>query len=138
MKALRIVLAYGEVGLNPSPDQQDTLNQADSIQSVLRSPCHEVHLLALNLNLGLVDSFLRRVNPDLVFNLVESINGLATFVQTITAFFEDFGLPHTGCSGSALRLSGNKLFSRKILQNAYVPQAPIFGEKPIPTKSTPL
>ncbi len=138
MKALRIVLAYGEVGQNPSPDQQDTLNQVESIESVLRSSGHEVHLLALTLNLGLVDSFLRRVNPDLVFNLVESINGLATFVPTVTAFFEDFGLPHTGCSSSALRLSGNKLLSRKVLQNACVAQAPIFGETPLPTKSTPL
>ncbi|MGA1712288.1 MAG: GNAT family N-acetyltransferase [bacterium] len=138
MKALRIVLAYGEVGQNPSPDQQDTLNQVDSIQSVLRSAGHEVHLLALTLNLGLVDSFLRRINPDLVFNLVESINGLATFVPTVTAFFEDFGLPHTGCSSSALRLSGNKLTSRKVLQNACVPQAPIFGDTPLATKSTPL
>ena len=138
MKALRIVLAYGEVGLNPSPDQQDTLNQVDSIQSVLRSSGHEVHLLALTLNLGLVDSFLKRINPDLVFNLVESINGLATFVPTVTAFFEDFGLPHNCCSSSALRLSSNKLTSRKVLQNACVPQAPIFGETPLLTKSTPL
>jgi D-alanine-D-alanine ligase len=89
---------------------------ADAICQALRDAGHDATLVSLQgRDLVKVLSRLESERPDLVFNLCESLCGVAANEVAVPAVLDLFGLPYTGSDAAALALALNKPRSKDVM-----------------------
>ncbi|HWP35070.1 MAG TPA: hypothetical protein VNM66_05675 [Thermodesulfobacteriota bacterium] len=76
---------------------------------------HEVQVIGVCRDLLPVVQLLRRDPPDIVFNLVEAINGDRQHEPSFAGLLEMLGVRYTGASSATLALCKNKGVAKKIL-----------------------
>jgi D-alanine-D-alanine ligase len=87
---------------------------------------HEVKKLGLGGDLGVIKSAITDWKPHIVFNLMESFEGVAMFDQNVVSYLELLRVPYTGCNPRGLMLSRDKALSKTLLAYHRVP-APEFA-----------
>jgi len=132
LKKERVVILYQKVPANALADEKDTLVQKDFVKSQLISLGYEVRELAVDLNLKKLSLRLSRIRPQLVFNLVESLNGKGQLINLTAQLLESLGIPYTGAQAESLFLTSNKLLTKKLLKLNGIP-TPAFA----PAHATP-
>ena len=121
----RVALVYDSLALEGGKADLDVLSQLDAIEaSLLRLGCGEIRRLGICMNLGFFMVELREFQPNLVFNLVESI-GLSDRLQTIIPLLlEDLRIPFTGSGSAAMLMSNHKVASKRTLAARGLPFPP--------------
>jgi D-alanine-D-alanine ligase len=76
---------------------------------------HEVQCVAFSLDMGSAAGTLRRLAPDVVFNLVESVGGSARLAHLAPALLEHLGLIFTGSGSQAMYLTTGKILAKQML-----------------------
>jgi D-alanine-D-alanine ligase len=56
---------------------------------------------------------LAKIQPDIVFNLVESLNGQDRLVHFLPALLDSMGIPYTGSKSEALHFTSNKILAKQ-------------------------
>jgi D-alanine-D-alanine ligase len=91
-------------------------SSAESICQALRDAGHDATLVSLQgRDLLKVLTRLESERPDLVFNLCESLCGVAANEVAVPAVLDLFGLPYTGSDAAALALALNKPRSKDVM-----------------------
>jgi len=103
------------------PDLLDTLVQAEEVSSALAGLNHEATALAFGPDMDKTAREMERLQPDVVFNLVEAPWGLGRLIHLGPALIECLGLPCAGCSARALRLTSNKPKAKELMRAAGLP-----------------
>lgn len=120
---MRIVILYNEP-LDPADAaEQDVLVQRDTVAAALAARGHAVHSLGATLDLDAARQALQRYQPDVVFNLVESLGGTDRLMPLATLLLEGLGLPFTGCGTAALLANASKVAAKQTLRAAGLPTA---------------
>jgi D-alanine-D-alanine ligase len=101
-----------------SPDQRDVLEQAKAAREALTDLGFESVTLPFSFNLQSFTESIRNLQPDLVFNLVESVEGHGRLLYLASAMLDCLGIPYTGSPTDALYLTTNKLLAKKILASS--------------------
>src|SRR6478736_930319 len=114
---MRIALVHNPIA-SAAPEDQDLQEQVDGISAALARLGHEAIPLECGLNLEKGAEALRRVKPDVIFNLVEAIGGTDRLMVLATALFEALQIPFTGSSSEAILISSNKLLAKRWLKRA--------------------
>ncbi len=127
---MRITICHQHVGDRASPDEADVLEQVRAVEGALVALGAETRVLPCTLDLALVRSELLRWHPDLVFNLVESLDDRGELIAVVPCLVEAMNLPFTGASADALLSTSNKLLARWRLRSAGLPVAPGPEEAP--------
>jgi D-alanine-D-alanine ligase len=83
-----------------------------------------VHLGAIYKNPRDVIDLVERIQPDLVWNFVQTFHGTRHFESHIAGVLELCRVPYTGCGHRALMLCQDKALSKEILKHHRVPVAP--------------
>ncbi len=111
------------------PDEQDVLHAADSVARGLASQGWTVALCRMTQDLAASEAVLRAHQPDIVFNLVESLGGADVLAVAAPALLERLGLRYTGAGLAALALTADKPATRRALRRAgiLVPPGPDDG-----------
>ncbi|MBN2125107.1 MAG: ATP-grasp domain-containing protein [Deltaproteobacteria bacterium] len=109
------------------PDHQDTLKQAGAVGNGLKGLGHAALEAEFDLDLKGFTRRMKSLNPDLVFNLVESVEGCGRLIYLAPAMLDLLGIPYTGNSTDALFLTSNKLATKKILQGQGIPSPTAFS-----------
>lgn len=127
----RCAIVHGVVAHAPSPDEADTLRQAEEIGAALRSLGYTVDVVPVGLDLSVLAP-LAESRPEVVFNLVEALDGKGSLVHLVPAVLESFGLRVTGCSSAALFAASNKPFAKNLMRQAGIPTPDwsMRGDKP--------
>jgi len=112
---MRIVILHNAVSGVARPDDQDTLDQALSLSRALRDRGHEVFTTVFSLDIGSAAGTLRAIAPDVVFNIVESVDGSARLAHLAPAMLEHLGLRFTGSGSQAMFLTSSKVLAKKML-----------------------
>ncbi len=120
------VILYNAVEANASAAEADVLVQVAVVREALESLGWEVRELPATLDLAAVERDLTIKRPDLVFNLVESLGGRDRLASLAVELLEVLGIPFTGCSSAALRLSNDKIATKKLLVASGLPTPPWF------------
>jgi D-alanine-D-alanine ligase len=81
---------------------------------------------------------MQRVHPDLVFNLVESVEGHGRLVHLAAAVLDFLRVPYTGAPTDTLFLTSNKLLTKRILGASGIPTPPYFRYEDLRTAEGPL
>lgn len=64
---------------------------------------------------------MRSLDPDLVFNIVESVEGSGRLVYFAPALLDFLRIRYSGCPTEAIFVTSNKLLSKKMLHGAGIP-----------------
>lgn len=118
---MRIAVVHNTVPADGAPDEQDVIAQADAVTDALRELGHKPVRLACGLNLSRVQSELHAVGPQMVFNLVESLDGTGRLLHLFPFMLDAMGLPYTGTGAEALMLTSSKLLAKSLLESAGLP-----------------
>ncbi|BBD08088.1 D-alanine--D-alanine ligase family protein [Desulfovibrio ferrophilus] len=121
---MKIVMLYDAPLAGASADNLDVLLQVRCLADELRARGHVVHSVCFSLDMNAVASSLRGLAPDLVFNLVEGVQGKGRYIHLAPSLLEDMGLVFTGSGSSAMALSSNKLFAKVVMRAAGIPTPP--------------
>lgn len=130
MKRLHIGLVYNAYKENAPESADDRAGTADLMSQVrriartLRRLRHTVTVLPLAHDLLGFQRRLRRLNPDVVFNLYDDVVHGALYDMRLAALVRMMGFPITGCPALALGLTRYKYMSASLLAGAGIPIPP--------------
>jgi len=111
-----IILYDYAAGDSMSPDQGDTLKQAEVVREGLTSLGYLCDEMPVSADLGkLLEGFSGK-SPVMVFNLVETIRSKGRFISFVPLVLESLGMPYTGCPADAVYLTSNKILAKKIVR----------------------
>ncbi len=102
------------------PDEADTIVQAETVSRMLGRLGWTSEIVAVGLDLAVLDR-LRRRRPDMVFNLVEALDGDGRLAHVVPAALEHLGIPFTGSSARAIFATTDKPLSKTLLRGAGLP-----------------
>ena len=133
---MRVAVLHSAVPADASPDELDTLVQVESISKALAAAGHEIIAVPCGLDLAAAKAALVAVAPDLVVNLVESLDGTGRLIHLAPALVERLGLPMTGCPSDGILLTSNKLLAKELLRARGLP-VPDWFALPAPHQALP-
>lgn len=113
---MRVVLLHPAIPPEAPPDEQDTLEEVAAVSAALAAGGHEPLDLPMTLDLEGAAAALRRLRPDAVFNLVESLDGTGRLGHLAPSLLDHLGLPYTGASAEALYLTSHKTLGKQWLR----------------------
>ncbi len=117
----RVVIAHGEVPAGAPPQEVDTLVQADAVAQALASLGCKFSTMAVGPPLEDAAARCAALRPDVVFNLVEGVNGSNREAIRFVALLEQAGGVVTGPSAAGLLLTEDKLAAKRALRDHGLP-----------------
>ncbi|MGE5364442.1 MAG: D-alanine--D-alanine ligase family protein [Bacteroidota bacterium] len=96
----------------------------------------EVRSLAFNSDARKMMAAISEINPDIIFNLVESVDGYSNYESYVTGLYNLLGIPYTGNTPLALGTCLNKSRTKLILKS-YDIDTPAFFIAPYQTIISP-
>jgi len=118
---MKIAVTHQEVAPGAGRDEQDVLTQADSVLQGLALLGHEPVALPVSLNLAAAARSLTDMQPDMVFNIVETLAGKGSLIHLTPALLDALQIPYTGAGTEAMLLTSNKLLAKRRLFAAGLP-----------------
>jgi D-alanine-D-alanine ligase len=118
---MKIVITYNQPGKNATEDELDILEEVKLVSDCLKDLGHEATELPLTLDLSEVFHVLSNRQPDLVFNLAESLENQGTFVYFVPALLDVLQIPYTGNTTVPMFFTTGKHLTKQILQEKGLP-----------------
>ena len=112
---MHVVILHEAISANARADELDVLDQAAAVAAALTELGHQRTALPMTGDLAAAERSLQQLRPDLVFNLVESIDGDGKALHLAPELLESMGLPFTGNGSQATRDAASKLQSKRVL-----------------------
>ena len=125
---MKIALLHEDLPASARIDEQDSLVQLALVERELRACGHQCKPLAIDLDLAGARRRLGQLQPDLVFNLVESLGGSSRLAHLVPALLEALGIPCTGVPSTAFLETTDKLHAKRRLSAAGLPTPAWLGD----------
>jgi D-alanine-D-alanine ligase len=136
---MKVVILYDRIARERShPDQSDALVQAEAVSRALWDLGHESVDMTFSMDIKGFLKEIREAYPQLVFNLVESVEGHGRLIHFPASILDLLALPYTGAPADALYLTSSKILAKKILAGAGIPTPSYYSPGDLKTKSIPL
>jgi D-alanine-D-alanine ligase len=118
---MKTVILYNDVTSGAAEDDLDVLVQRDAVMAALKKLGYNPESVPVTLDLQQTANTLKKIQPEFVFNLVESIGAVGRFIYFAPALLEHLRIPFTGASSDALFLTTNKVLTKERLNLAGLP-----------------
>ena len=136
---MKVVILYDRNASEGSPpDQSDALVQAEAVSRALSDLGHESVEMTFSMDIKKFLKEIREAYPQLVFNLVESVEGHGRLIHFPASILDLLAIPYTGAPADALYLTSSKILAKKILASAGIPTPPCYSLRDLKKKSVPL
>ena len=103
---MKILVLHSEVPADGPPEDQDTLIAAEAVRAALARKGYSVGKAAFRADT--LAALLNAEAPDMVFNLVEGVDGKGILASAAPRLLAGLGMPFTGASAEALDISCDK------------------------------
>lgn len=130
---MRIVVLHSEVPADAPLEDQDTLVQVNSVVTALSRLGHVPIALPCTLDLAAFRKDLARLQPDVVFNLVESLAEADSLVYLPLGVMDVLNVPYTGGRTEALFFTTHKVLAKQRLHQANLPTPRWIDNAPAPS-----
>jgi D-alanine-D-alanine ligase len=105
-------------GLSPDDlSEKEFSNQIESVKKKLSKYFRKVYSLAVNRNIEQAIKRINKISPDIIFNFVESVEGIASYEYCMAGVFQLLGIEFTGNLPSCLGNCLNKARTKNILRS---------------------
>lgn len=118
---MRVIIIHNRILSDSSPDEMDVLNQLDLVRTSLVQLGHKVEVMDIGEEIYHDIQKISKKNPDLVFNLVESVFDHNELLYLAPALLKAFHIPYTGASVEALFQTTNKAMAKKLMRRSGIP-----------------
>jgi len=98
--------------------EKSFLNELNTIQKRLKKYYTQVETLAVDRDVQKIINSINSYSPDVIFNFVESVEGVASYEYCMAGIYELLGYEYTGCDPISLGNCLNKARTKDIL-NAF-------------------
>src|SRR4030042_1979424 len=137
--SMKVIILYDRIAKDATnPDQSDALVQAETVGRALSDLGHESVDMTFSMDIKEFLAAIREAYPQLVFNLVESVEGHGRLIHFPASILDLLAIPYTGAPAEGLYLTSNKILAKKILAGAGLPTPPYFSPGDLNKKSIPL
>jgi D-alanine-D-alanine ligase and related ATP-grasp enzymes len=126
---MKILVLHSDVPPDAPPEDQDTLIAARAIAGALVSRGHTAPLASFVNDREALRKLVTPHRPDVVFNLVEGIEGKGQLAYLAPQMLAEIGVPFTGAGARSLILTGDKPRTKTMLRDAGLP-TPAWVEPP--------
>lgn len=113
----KVLILITELSTNPTADEKDVLDQALLLEETLAKMNYSCQHGSMGLNMASVLETIIDSKADIVFNLVESINGKGELVHIPPTLFKSIPIPYTGSGPEAMMLTSNKQLGKKFMES---------------------
>jgi len=121
---MKAVILHDRIPPDANFDHQDVLYQSKAIADLLKELGFDPIEISVSLNLEELLAALTAINPSLVFNLVESVEGQGRLIHLIPSILDYLKLPYTGSKTEPLFLTSNKIMAKRLLIKAGILTSP--------------
>ena len=136
---MKVIILYDRIAKQgTSPDQSDALVQAEAIGRALQDLGHESVDMGFSMDIKAFLKEIREAYPQLVFNLVESVDGHGRLIHFPASILDLLAIPYTGAPADGLYLTSSKILTKKILSGAGIPTPSYYSPRNLRAKSIPL
>jgi len=136
---MKVVILYDRIAREGSlPDQSDALVQAEALGRALSDLGHESVEMTFSMDIKGFLKEIREAYPQLVFNLVESVEGHGRLIHFPASILDLLAIPYTGAPADALYLTSSKILTKKVLARAGIPTPSHYSPADLKKKSIPL
>jgi D-alanine-D-alanine ligase len=118
---MRVALLHPHVPPDALLEDQDTLVQANAVEAALRELGHRTERIGCTLDLAALRRTVLDAQPDVVFNLAESLDGADSLQYLPPALLDTLGIRYTGNPTEAIFQTTHKLVAKQILGLAGLP-----------------
>src|SRR4051794_18674019 len=118
---MRVAFLYNHSSEDPANAAEDEVPAESPVVAAIEQIGHEVVPIACTLDLLALRRQLEQIQPDVVFNRVESLGGSDAMMAAITLQLDAMQLPYTGNSSAALVGTASKLRVKERLRSAGLP-----------------
>lgn len=113
---MKILVLHSDIGDNAPPEELDTLIAADAVAEVLSQRGHKTSQAPFRQ--AELEELLARTAPDIVFNLVEGVDGQGRLAPLAPQMLADLGMRFTGVSARAMAVTNDKPLTKSMLREA--------------------
>jgi D-alanine-D-alanine ligase len=111
------VILHNPVSVESKEDELDVLNQAQLIENGLTTLGYSTERMEFSLNIPELTGKIREKEPDVFFNLVETIDNKGKLSFIAPAILEAFGFSFTGSGPEAIFSTTDKVICKTILRS---------------------
>jgi D-alanine-D-alanine ligase len=122
---MKILIFMDKLSSSPTKDEEDTLNEAIQVKQSLIKQGHKVYLKSFTLNLEENNRIIKKINPDFIFNLVESLNSTSS-LHLAALQFEQNNIAYSGGNSYSLFVTGNKVIGKQFLKTHKIKTADFY------------
>jgi D-alanine-D-alanine ligase len=112
----RILILHESVPENAPLDIQDVLVQANAVHNTCLEIGYQPCFQSVTSDLDKLKTFIEKTNPDVVFNLVEAIDGKTSLIHLVPLLLESMKIPFTGCGSGAMINTTDKTITKQMLK----------------------
>jgi len=127
---MRVAIVHDDVGPGDAPDVLDVLDQARAVQDAVTALGHTAECFPCTLDLTEIMDRLTAWKADLVFNLVESLEGKGRLIHLPPFCLDAMGIPYTGARAEAMLFTSHKVMAKKWMAAAGIPTPAWVGPYP--------
>jgi len=125
-KIENVAIVYNKIQPNAGPDELDILAQVELAEKSLLKLGYKTCKITVTLDLSQLKKNLLNEKPNLIFNLVESINNSGELLYFAPALYNHLKIPYTGVNTEGLFLTTNKPLSKNWMRKNNIPTADWF------------
>jgi D-alanine-D-alanine ligase len=118
---MKVVILHNKVSEGASKDEEDVLVQVEAVFAALAALGHRPVAVPFSIDAAAAMQAVRAIAPDLVFNLVESVEGAGRLIHLAPALLDHMRIPYTGAGTEAIFLTSNKLVAKEWLKKSGLP-----------------
>ena len=131
---MRVLVLHAAIPPEAPPDEQDVLREVATVVRGLTEAGHEAIVAPTAALAGDLPALLAEHRPEVVFNLIETLDGDARIGHVVPALLAHAGVPFTGNSAAACFATTHKILAKRLLRAEGVPTPawwePAVGETP--------
>ncbi len=116
---MKILVLHSDVPADAPPEDQDTLVAAEAVAGALARRGYGIARAAFREDT--LPAVLELETPDLVFNLVEGVDGKGILAPAAPRMLAEFKMPFTGAGAEAMALTTHKPHTKDKLRQAGIP-----------------
>ena len=115
---MRILVLHSDVPPDAPPEDIDTLTSAEAVAQALLKHGHQVSKAPFTTDTDRFRALLDRERADVVFNLVEGVDGLGRLAPIAPKMLAEAGAVFTGVDYDAMSVTTDKPLTKKMLREA--------------------
>jgi D-alanine-D-alanine ligase len=115
---MKVLVLHSAVAPDAPPEELDTLIAAEAVEAALAARGHAASRAGYVKDRTGLEALLRASAPDIVFNLVEGVDGLGGLAPQAPRALSELGWRFTGVSAEAMDLTNDKPRTKALLRQA--------------------